>query len=201
VDLEELPVIRVTADQIVARNIRYFRKAAGLTQEELGELTGWTAANISAAERSADDGRDRRRFDAQTVITFARALDVPLNALFLPPADEGTDRRYAFNASDDEDGEWLGMGDLIAVVYPENGLETPAMDKYRYLITIAVQRLMNPEWAKDLARWLRKHESRDAMRARLARLRTAQYSAADALGDIRELADGIQAELEAGDEP
>lgn len=189
----------VTVDQIVARNIRFWRKAARMTQEDLGALTGWTAANISAAERSAEDGRDRRRFDAQALVTFSRALGVPLLALFLPPVDEGTDRRYIF--SDSDSGGWLDMHDLMRVVYPDSDREGPVMDKYRAWLTHVVEHFMEPEWAEEMARWLGKHEPQDVLAARVRRLRAGQYALTDLAGEWRQMADALAAELDGGEQP
>ncbi|MEU9839717.1 hypothetical protein AB0C69_10905, partial [Actinomadura sp. NPDC048032] len=61
----ELPAAAITLNQLVAYNMAYFRKAAGLTQEDLGKLLrGWTQkpwgkAAVSAAERAWDGKRPR----------------------------------------------------------------------------------------------------------------------------------------------
>ena len=77
---EGIPAVPVTADQIVALNLRHWRRAAGMTQEEAGARLGWSDKNLSAAERSWDADRDRRRFDAQTLTEMALALGVPVAA-------------------------------------------------------------------------------------------------------------------------
>jgi transcriptional regulator with XRE-family HTH domain len=89
-----------TVNQIVAYNVAYWRKAAGLTQEELGaeltKLTGhpWSKASVSAAERSWDGSRRARKFDADELLAICCALEIPLVALFLFPADDGIAARY-----------------------------------------------------------------------------------------------------------
>lgn len=89
----------VTVNQIVAYNMAYFRKVAGLTQEELGiRLAGWTArpwskAAVSAAERSWD-GRRTRQFDADLIFGLAEVLGVPIAAFFLPPDIDGNEERF-----------------------------------------------------------------------------------------------------------
>lgn len=74
----------VTANQIVASNIAHYRKAAGLTQAELGARLGISAANLSAAERSCN-GRRPRNFDAGELLALSLALGVPIPALLMPP--------------------------------------------------------------------------------------------------------------------
>lgn len=102
-DYTELPGRHVTINQIVAYNMAYFRKAAGLTQEELArELLGWTAkpwskAAVSAAER-AWDGRRVRQFDADLIFGLAVALRIPISAFFLPPDIDGVNERFLVDA-------------------------------------------------------------------------------------------------------
>lgn len=113
-DYEELPGRHITVNQVVAYNMAYFRKVAGLTQEELGQrLTGWTSkpwskAAVSAAERSWD-GKRIRQFDADLIYGLARALSVPVSAFFLPPDIDGVKERYRIDPphvySEDE---WAG---------------------------------------------------------------------------------------------
>src|SRR5580704_18026639 len=89
-DRAPLPERTVTVNQLVAYNMAFYRKAAGLNQEELGvRLGGWSAASVSAAERSWDSGRVKK-FDADEVAGIAAALGVPVIAGFLPPEDDGT---------------------------------------------------------------------------------------------------------------
>ena len=86
---DELPCEFKTVDQIVAWNIAWYRKAAGLTQERLGELLGGRSErNISADERSWDGGHTRE-FKAQDIAALSAAFGIPIGAFFLPPADDG----------------------------------------------------------------------------------------------------------------
>jgi transcriptional regulator with XRE-family HTH domain len=85
-----------TVNQLVGFNVKFFRQAAGLTQDELGQrLGGWSKGVVSAAERSWDSDRIRQ-FDADELAAIAGALGVPLAALFLPPPDAGTAVDYTF---------------------------------------------------------------------------------------------------------
>jgi transcriptional regulator with XRE-family HTH domain len=89
----DLPERRVTINQIVAWNLLYFRRVAGLTQEELGDRLGWSKVVVSAAERSWGSKRIRQ-FSVDDVLAIAIALGVPVIGLFLPPDDDGTGARY-----------------------------------------------------------------------------------------------------------
>jgi len=123
----DLPVRRVTVNSIVALNMAYFRKAADLTQEELGERIGWGKSVVSTAERSSD-ARRIRSFSAEDLIAISTALGVPLAALFLPPEDHGTAVRYVL---DGPGHKHLEVTDLLAYVSPAYGGDSPVMDAYR----------------------------------------------------------------------
>lgn len=74
----------LTVNQVVAWNVAHYRRAAGLTQAELGERVGISAPNLSAAERSVD-GKRPRQFDAGELLALALALGVTIPALLMPP--------------------------------------------------------------------------------------------------------------------
>lgn len=88
------PERAITVNMLVAYNIARWRRAAGMTQEQLGaELGGWTKTAVSAAERSWD-GRRVRKFDADELADLASIFRIPIPAFFLPPDDDGTACRY-----------------------------------------------------------------------------------------------------------
>jgi transcriptional regulator with XRE-family HTH domain len=106
-----------------------YRKAAGITQDELGKrLGGWTKVAVSAAERSWD-GRRIRKFDADELVAIATALGVPVIALFLPPENSGTSVRYLLDNT--SHGEIQDMADLLPYLTPSRGDDSPAMTAYR----------------------------------------------------------------------
>ena len=120
----DLPGRHITVNQVVAWNLAYFRKAAGLTQDELGERIGWSKAIVSAAERSLD-GKRVRQFSADDIVTIATALGVPVVAMFLPPEDDGVELRYLIDLPVHTYGTGAvvnmchTMHDLMAFVVPE----------------------------------------------------------------------------------
>ena len=93
----DLPVRRVTVNSLVAFNLAFFRKAAELTQEELGERLGWGNTVVSTAERSWD-ARRVRSFSVEDLMDIAMALGVPVAALFLPPEDHGLPSAMSWTA-------------------------------------------------------------------------------------------------------
>ena len=128
-----LPERRITVNQLVAYNMAAFRKAAGLGQQEFGEPLGWSAASVSAAERSWD-GRRIKKFDADEIVLIAAALGVPLAALFLPPEDHGTAVQYVLHFG----GKKVkSLDDLLPLALPGFGGDSPAMEAYRKRIIAA----------------------------------------------------------------
>jgi transcriptional regulator with XRE-family HTH domain len=88
-----VPEPTVNLNEVTAYNFRRARELRGLTQPEaaaalepfLGQRL--PQASISAIERSAG-GDKRREFDAQEILAFACAFDLPLLWFFLPPTDD-----------------------------------------------------------------------------------------------------------------
>ena len=72
-----LPIRWVTVNSIVALNLAFFRKAAGLKQEELAERLGWGKTTVSTAERSWNAKRVRS-FSVEDLIGIAAALEIPV---------------------------------------------------------------------------------------------------------------------------
>ena len=172
-DQDAPPAEHVTIDQLVALNIRCWRRAAGMTQDELGRRLGWSAANVSAAERSADPSRDSRRFDAQALTQFSLALGVPLTALLLPPEDDGERAAYIF---DGPGGEY-GMREYFTfAVMPDFADDSPAMTAYRRRLDIAAGRYLDPEWQQEVGSWTRQVEPEEVRADRAARLRASAAS-------------------------
>lgn len=143
---------RITVNQIVAWNMAYFRKASGMTQEDLGARIGWSKAIVSAAERSWDGARVRQ-FTADDVVSLAVGLRVPVVALFLPPDDDG--ERVSYSAA--VAGADLSMGDLMElVVMPDTTDDSSLINIYRQRFNRAGHRAASsssPAWGRLITRW------------------------------------------------
>jgi transcriptional regulator with XRE-family HTH domain len=172
----DLPERVVTVNMLIAHNLAFFRKVAGMTQEELGEhlAGGWTKVAVSAAERSWD-GQRVRKFDADVIADIATALAVPIAALFLPPEDDGTEFNYRIRTPGTGwRCEELTMKEWFPYVVSEPGWEagTPVLDAYtrrfakaagRYLDAAAEEELANriSELANEQQFAKALHEARD----------------------------------------
>lgn len=146
---DELPAELKTVNQIVAWNIACYRKAAGITQEQLGKLLGRSKRNMSADETSWQGGHTRE-FDAQELAALSAALGVPIGAFFLPPEDDGVSARYVFWS--DDQGE-MGMADLMAMIMPDSQADSRAMDAYRRRLVAAVRHYLPPMWTDEVEHW------------------------------------------------
>ncbi|MEV4672191.1 helix-turn-helix domain-containing protein [Actinomadura sp. NPDC049382] len=210
-DYPELPGVHVTVNQVVAYNMAYFRKVAGITQEELGRrLCGWTSkpwskAAVSAAERSWD-GKRVRQFDADLLYGLARALDVPISAFFLPPEKDGVNERYLIDPPHTySEEDWGGRSEeeileftvsktlcshmrdlaMFALADPSDD-NTPVMVAYRSRLSNVWAMYFGDEFPEDDLKTL---TSEDQLVDRAARLR-GHYAA------IRELSGEIGIMLE-----
>jgi hypothetical protein len=88
---DEVPLyFGLSPNQVVAHNLAAARELRGWTQEQaaaaLEPYVGrrWSKASFSAAERSVTGDRVRQ-FDADEIVAFARAFDLPVGWFFLPP--------------------------------------------------------------------------------------------------------------------
>ena len=80
----------MTANQLVAYNLRRARLKSDLTQDQAAQRLEpylgkkWSKAVFSAAETSVTSGRVRE-FSADEILAFAAAFDLPVSWFFLPP--------------------------------------------------------------------------------------------------------------------
>lgn len=168
---EALPAEEIAIDQVIAWNMRHWRQARYMTQEQLGDPLGWSAANVSAIERSAEGNRDRRRFDAQTIAGIAHALHIPIVALFLPPEDDGAGKRYQWHT-----GNLVprSMADLMELVMNYNDEESELTDQYVDRFRAAVTAYLEEKWAEEVAQWFAPMDDAAARAEQAARFRSRQ---------------------------
>jgi len=184
------PIREITVNQVVAWNTARYRRAAGLTQEQLGARVGWSGESVSQAERSFQPAARTREFDAQQTAVLALALGVPLTALFLPPADDAAAARYVIPG---DRGIRYDMRDYMALaVTPDGDDDTPVFGLYRERFNTAASRYLDPEWAATVGRWTRSARS-PAMRADLAaHLRDTEQAMLEGAATLRRLAGAIE---------
>ncbi|MEO7442413.1 MAG: helix-turn-helix transcriptional regulator [Acidimicrobiales bacterium] len=83
-------VFGLSPNQVVAYNLSRARELKGWTQEEAADALApylgvrWSKASISQAERSIA-GRFVRNFNADEIVAFARAYELPVTWFFMPP--------------------------------------------------------------------------------------------------------------------
>lgn len=110
----------LTANQVVAYNLARARELRGLTQDEAAELLApflgvrWSKASFSQAERSFG-GKVVRKFDADEIVAFARAFDLPVTWFYLPPppAADGAQVKLSAGGTKERDQEIALLIDLV----------------------------------------------------------------------------------------
>ena len=113
-------------NQLIAYNMRRARKLRGVSQEQLGaSLEGltdhkWSAAAVSAAERSYESGRRPRRFDASEIAALAQIFGLPISYFFIPPDDltEWPAKDIYTTADPSQDNGWIPRGMYIELIEP-----------------------------------------------------------------------------------
>lgn len=192
-DGDDLPVRKVTASQVVAWNLARFRKAAGMTQAQMGAaLGGWSVASVSAAER-AWDGRRPRKFDPGEMLAVAVALHLPLSALLLPPDDDGVTVRYVLDVPGGEAGMGILVDHLVSLP-PDDDI--PAADEYRRAYVSAVNRYLHPHDVAGLAQAVAELGTEKQLREAGDRLGLQYGALRDVLADLGTARERVGSQLE-----
>ena len=177
----------ITVNMLVGYNMARWRRASGMTQEQLGdELGNWTKAAVSAAERSWD-GKKIRQFDADLIAELASIFGVPIPALFMPPPDDGETVRYLIDGQDA-----VPMSDLFAYLWPDSDWATgsPAAAEYQQAVISAMAKYAGGEAAKDLAGGMAELAAEEEIEIALREARANR----EAIGGLHALADRLAEE-------
>ncbi|HVL03333.1 MAG TPA: helix-turn-helix transcriptional regulator [Acidimicrobiales bacterium] len=90
-EVGEVPAyLGLTPNQVVAYNLTRAREDKGWTQDEAADALApylgkrWSKASVSQAERSIA-GKFIRKFDADEILAFARAFELPVSWFLMPP--------------------------------------------------------------------------------------------------------------------
>lgn len=192
---QKVPIRVVTANQVVAWNIAWLRREAGMKQRELADLLGWPENKVSEAETSWN-GKRTREFDAETIVALAVALGVPVNAFFLPPADDGEEVSYVIRPPGST--EELDMADLLAISITDTDEQTDVMTSYRRRLLASVGRYLGEEWEHEVAGWLRRLIGREAIKEGAFRLLGVAESMTASIGLIKSFASALNKSAEEG---
>jgi len=144
-----LPIRIVSVNDVVSMNLANFRKAAGLSQQELADRIGWLKSVISTAERSWE-ARRKRNFTVGDLIDIASGLGIPTAALLLPPEDDGVAVTYMVDGLHGTGPQPLR--DLVPMVMADSSAyagESAAVKEFR-------RRLLATDWHR------RRHRETDA---------------------------------------
>jgi transcriptional regulator with XRE-family HTH domain len=120
---QAVPTYRnLTPNQVVAYNLARARELRGWTQDHAAQALEpylgrrWSTASFSQAERSIT-GKVNRSFDADELLAFARAFDLPVTWFLLPPPPHTLDPERPVKLTvPDAQSSGLDLGELIDVV-------------------------------------------------------------------------------------
>lgn len=120
------------ANQVVAYNLTRARELRGLTQDAAAAAlepylgVRWSKAGFSQAERSVA-GKFIRRFDAEEIVAFARAFELPVTWFFLPPPAWSDGAPVKLNTADARRyGVELGL--LVDLVFGDGEAQRKLLD-------------------------------------------------------------------------
>lgn len=182
----------VEANQIVAYNLSYYRRKAGLTQEELGERIGWSKVVVSSAERSWHSNRPRQ-FTANDLVALSDALGIPLQAFLLPPPDDGHGSTYLLT----QDGGDLSMADLMQAVVTDPGQDTPVLDAYRTRYVAATRRYGGTDFGDQVAEAMREATDLEMLIDRRDMLANRQADLANFHSEMGQIVEAIDRVIDA----
>ncbi len=123
-DVGDVPLyLGLTPNQVVAFNLARAREWKGWTQEQAAEALEpylgkrWSTASFSQAERSIT-GKVNRSFDADELVAFARAFELPI-AWFLMPPPPWAEHPYVPVKLSVPDGKPFGiaLAELVDLVF------------------------------------------------------------------------------------
>lgn len=79
-------------DEYIAKKLRQFRIEAGMTQDQLGELTGISFQQVQKYEKA------KNRISASRLFEFAQFLNKPVSAFFVGIKSDRTYYNYDFRS-------------------------------------------------------------------------------------------------------
>ena len=91
----------LSACQVVGLNLRRIRRSRGLTQEEaarqLEPYLGYRLSRAAFSQAEHCKSGKLRRFDADEIVAFARAFEVPIADFFVPPESPSSSKPLKIN--------------------------------------------------------------------------------------------------------
>lgn len=117
-------------DESIAKKIRQFRIASGITQDGLGELIGLSFQQIQKYESA------KNRISASKLFEIAQILNKPINAFFDDIKADRDYYNYDFKKSKKQNNELQNFNkEVLPLVKAFNRIESPQSKKH--LIALA----------------------------------------------------------------
>lgn len=80
-----MPRVKLEEDKVIGQRLRSYRAAAGLSQEQMGDMVGVSFQQIQKRESGAN------RVSCGTLLKYSRVLGVPIIKLIDPDSEDTSD--------------------------------------------------------------------------------------------------------------
>jgi transcriptional regulator with XRE-family HTH domain len=188
--------VPVTANQLIAYNLRRARRERDLTQEQAAERLEpflgrrWSGAVFSAAETSVHAKRIKV-FSADEILAFSRAFDFPVAWFFLPPHENELGEEVSTGGPETTDTATLieaavpALDESIPTRLRELAQALPGRDLP--LLEERMLRSIRARWASAVDAFLDAHADAEYLREIAQRLDQARWAVVkDFAGEFRQ---------------
>lgn len=122
-------------DEHIAKKLRQFRLAAGLSQEKLGELTGVTFQQIQKYEKA------KNRVSASKLFEFAQLLERPIGDFYSGLKADRDYYNYEFKTDKKQKKETLELTkEILPLVRAFNRIDNAQSRKHLVALAISICR-------------------------------------------------------------
>lgn len=119
----------------IAKKLRQFRLAAGLSQDKLGELTGVTFQQIQKYEKA------KNRVSASKLFEFSQLLERPIGDFFGGLKADRDYYNYEFKADKTQKKEAIELNkEILPLVRAFNRIDNPQSRKHLVALAISISR-------------------------------------------------------------
>ncbi|MBU6339259.1 MAG: helix-turn-helix domain-containing protein [Rickettsiales bacterium] len=122
-------------DEYIARKLRQFRIAAGMTQDQLGELTGLSFQQIQKYEKA------KNRISASRLFEFAQLLNKPVSAFFVGMKADRSYYNYDFKSERKQVKNLKNFDkEVLPLVKAFNRIDNPQSKKHLIALANSISR-------------------------------------------------------------
>ena len=122
-------------DEYIAKKLRQFRVEAGITQDQLGELTGISFQQVQKYEKA------KNRISASRLFEFAQLLNKPIGAFFIGIKSDRTYYNYDFKSEKKQAKNLNNFDkDVLPLIKAFNRIDNPQSKKNLIALANSISR-------------------------------------------------------------